>query len=69
MFRCKECGSEFDKKPDYCDCGNDTFEEIISEANTKQHTEEKKTEPKEDSELKKNLPSIIFLIICNSRKS
>lgn len=29
MFRCKECGSEFDIKPDYCDCGNDTFEEII----------------------------------------
>ena len=29
MFRCKECGSEFDIKPDYCDCGNDTFEEIV----------------------------------------
>ena len=25
MFRCKECGTEFDVKPDYCDCGNDTF--------------------------------------------
>lgn len=29
MFRCKECGSEFKEKPDYCDCGNDTFDEII----------------------------------------
>ena len=32
MFRCKECGSEFDIKPDYCDCGNDTFEEIVEKA-------------------------------------
>ena len=29
MFRCKECGAEFDVKPDYCDCGNDTFDEIV----------------------------------------
>ena len=28
MFRCKECGSEYEEKPEYCDCGNDTFEEI-----------------------------------------
>jgi len=28
MYRCRECGSEFDIKPDYCDCGNDTFDEI-----------------------------------------
>ena len=28
MFRCKECGCEFKIKPDYCDCGNNTFDEI-----------------------------------------
>jgi len=28
MFKCKECGQEYDLKPEYCDCGNDTFEEI-----------------------------------------
>ncbi len=28
MFRCKECGTEYDIKPDFCDCGNDIFEEI-----------------------------------------
>ena len=28
MFRCKECGTEYDVKPDFCDCGNDVFEEI-----------------------------------------
>ncbi len=34
MFRCKECGSEFDIKPDYCDCGNDTFDEIVEKVET-----------------------------------
>lgn len=28
MFKCKECGCEYEEKPDYCDCGNDTFDEI-----------------------------------------
>jgi hypothetical protein len=28
MFRCKECGLEYNVKPDYCDCGNDVFEEV-----------------------------------------
>ena len=26
MFKCKECGAEYDIKPDYCECGNDIFE-------------------------------------------
>ena len=36
MFRCKECGTEFDVKPDYCDCGNDTFDEIVEKVETPQ---------------------------------
>ncbi len=28
MFRCKDCGSEYEIKPEYCDCGNNTFDEI-----------------------------------------
>lgn len=28
MYRCKECNAEFKIKPDYCDCGNDTFDYI-----------------------------------------
>ena len=31
MFKCKECGTEYKEKTDYCDCGNDEFDEIISE--------------------------------------
>lgn len=29
-YQCKDCGTIFDKKIDYCDCGNNTFE-IIDE--------------------------------------
>lgn len=29
MYRCTECYKEYTECPDYCDCGNDTFEEII----------------------------------------
>lgn len=32
MFKCKECGQEYSAKPDYCDCGNDTFDEMFSDA-------------------------------------
>ncbi len=28
MYRCKECGAEYEEKPDYCDCGNDEFETV-----------------------------------------
>lgn len=28
MFKCVECGNKYDQKPDFCDCGNDVFEEI-----------------------------------------
>ncbi len=31
MYRCKECQTEYEIKPDYCDCGNDTFDEILPE--------------------------------------
>ena len=35
MFKCKECGAEYEEKPDYCDCGNDEFEEVVIEDSTK----------------------------------
>lgn len=28
MFKCKECGQEYEIKPDYCECGNDEFESV-----------------------------------------
>ena len=28
MYKCTDCGHEYDIKPDYCDCGNNVFEQI-----------------------------------------
>lgn len=28
MFRCTDCGQEYEIKPDYCDCGNNVFEDL-----------------------------------------
>lgn len=30
MYRCKDCNAEYLNKPEYCDCGNNSFEEIES---------------------------------------
>ena len=54
MFRCKECGAEYEDKPDYCDCGNDEFDVVginnIQEENPKEKIEEKSVEmPKEQA--------------------
>lgn len=46
MFRCKECGTEFDVKPDYCDCGNDTFDEIVEQVESVELPKEEPTLPK-----------------------
>ena len=32
MFKCTECEKLFNIKPDYCDCGNDLFEETKNNA-------------------------------------
>ena len=52
MFRCKECGTEFDVKPDYCDCGNDTFDEIVEQIESVELPKEELTLPK----LENNIP-------------
>ena len=31
MYRCTECLTEYTDLPDYCDCGNDTFEEVVEQ--------------------------------------
>lgn len=33
IYKCKNCGTEFDVCPDYCDCGNNTFDKIGNEIN------------------------------------
>lgn len=63
MFKCKECGQEYKEKPDYCDCGNDTFDEIVT-AQKEEKEVVKKEESIQESILKNNLPSIIFFAFC-----
>lgn len=31
MYRCTECQAEYQEYPEFCDCGNDTFEEVYEE--------------------------------------
>lgn len=52
MYKCTECNTEFDIKPDYCDCGNDTFEELINVTSVTEKTE------------KKDILSISIFILC-----
>ena len=28
IFVCRECGNKYNTKPDFCDCGNDSFDEV-----------------------------------------
>ena len=32
MYRCTECQTEYEVCPEFCDCGNDTFQEVYEEA-------------------------------------
>ena len=42
MFKCSECGCEYGIKPDFCECGNDIFDEIKEEVEIKQEIPAKK---------------------------
>lgn len=62
MFRCTECNTEYQQCPDFCDCGNDTFEEVYEEAYEEEYYEpepvkqappKKRLTPEEAAELAK----------------
>lgn len=50
MYRCTECQAEYSELPQYCDCGNDEFEEIQEEV-----FEDDYEEPKRKKEVSKKL--------------
>ena len=62
MYKCKECGAEYEEKPDYCDCGNDEFEEIVIELKTQNKQKEiesqtvEKMKPQPAESMKFNKP-------------
>ncbi len=39
MYRCTECNAEYEQCPDFCDCGNDTFEEVYEETYEEEYYE------------------------------
>lgn len=40
MYKCTECQAEYTECPDFCDCGNDSFEEVYEEAYEEEYYEE-----------------------------
>jgi len=34
MYRCTECNAEYEVKPDFCECGNDTFVKVSDSSET-----------------------------------
>lgn len=54
MYKCKDCGKEYKTKPDYCECGNNIFEEVGVVLPKKTLTLEQKSE----------IVSRIFFVIC-----
>ena len=57
MYICKECGAEYNTKPDFCDCGNDSFDEV---GNIK-HEDNKKIKPQFN---KSDILSISIFVVC-----
>ena len=58
MYRCTECGSEYELKPDFCDCGNDEFVNVSETAETaKSDIQPVKAEPQKQEEKPKPQPA------------
>ncbi len=57
MYKCTECGMEYEVKPDYCDCGNDEFV-LTVEKEPEPVIEIKKEEPPEIESAKVNVEPI-----------
>ena len=45
MYRCTECQAEYQEYPEYCDCGNDTFDVVYEEQYDEVYEEEAYYEP------------------------
>ena len=75
MYKCTECGCEYETKPDYCDCGNDEFVITINDTVIEKEPQNTDTEPiiKQKTAPKiqstHNLPkvepiSLVIFILC-----
>lgn len=74
MYKCSDCNKTYSIKPDYCDCGNDIFEEILSPDTQNQYKASKhqvtpKSFDEQYPEIKKfiaslDVLSVTIFIIC-----
>lgn len=66
MYRCTDCGQEFEIKPDYCDCGNDKFvedEPAVASVSTSIPAKEKVIIPRK-SPNRIDIPSLLIFLTC-----
>lgn len=59
-YRCKDCKAVYDEKPEYCNCGNNTFEEIAQDFEIQPA---QKSYSKNFSD-KNEIISWVFFVIC-----
>lgn len=65
-YKCTDCGQEYDAKPEFCDCGNNVFEEIIDKKVENLDKIYPQAEFKPEFPKKRNLDilSVLVFIIC-----
>lgn len=68
MYKCTECGTEYEIKPDYCDCGNDSFEEVATKK-VAEKIETPKTTPNSIPKINKKTEKPQYSPLDNLKKS
>ncbi len=59
MFKCVDCGMEYEIKPDFCDCGNNVFEEIkLQPKPTSQQASKSEPKPKHKKTFDEQYPEL-----------
>lgn len=66
MFKCTDCGQEYEIKPDYCECGNNVFEEILSPPPPPPKTSSRSTAVRDVERTRAvvDLPSLLIFLTC-----
>lgn len=65
MYKCSECKAVYKDKIDYCDCGNNVFEEIsATEQATPSQTKRVENTPKKPEVQPRSILAISFLALC-----
>ena len=69
-YKCTECAQEYDELPQYCDCGNDSFDVIENENSAQSSTTQYSDLPPDNSvqksgvHRKNDFLSILVFVIC-----